>query len=92
MNPDKKKPTCYIIAGPNGAGKTTFAMTYLPKIAGCCNFVNADFIAFGLSPLNSIAVQFDAGRLFLKEIYRRISMLLSVTKCIAMTTQAPILN
>ena len=70
MNPDKKKPTCYIIAGPNGAGKTTFAMTYLPEIAGCCNFVNADFIAFGLSPLNSIAVQFDAGRLFLKEIYR----------------------
>ena len=72
MNPDKKKPTCYIIAGPNGAGKTTFAMTYLPKMAECCNFVNADFIAFGLSPLNSIAVQFDAGRIFLKEIYRFI--------------------
>ena len=70
MNVEKKKPTCYIISGPNGAGKTTFAMTYLPKIAACHNFVNADLIAFGLSPLNYIAVQFDAGRIFLKEIYR----------------------
>jgi predicted ABC-type ATPase len=35
----------YIIAGPNGVGKTTFASTFLPKYAGCENFINADLIA-----------------------------------------------
>ena len=44
-------PTCWIIAGPNGAGKTTFALEFLPTGAGCTNFVNADLIASGLSPL-----------------------------------------
>lgn len=44
-------PTCWIIAGPNGAGKTTFALSYLPEVAGCSNFINADLIAAGLSPL-----------------------------------------
>ena len=42
---------CWIIAGPNGAGKTTFALKYLPQVAGCRSFVNADLIAAGLSPL-----------------------------------------
>ena len=45
------RPTCWIIAGPNGAGKTTFALKYLPEGAGCRNFVNADLIAAGMSPL-----------------------------------------
>ena len=45
------RPTCWIIAGPNGAGKTTFALEYLPRIAGCKTFVNADLIATGLAPL-----------------------------------------
>jgi hypothetical protein len=44
-------PTCWIIAGPNGAGKTTFALQYLPQIAQCNRFINADLIAAGLSPL-----------------------------------------
>ena len=44
-------PTCWIIAGPNSAGKTTFAMDYLPKATDCTIFINADLIAFGLSPL-----------------------------------------
>ena len=44
-------PTCWIIAGPNGAGKTTFALEYLPTVAGCWRFINADLIAAGLSPL-----------------------------------------
>jgi hypothetical protein len=35
-------PTCWIIAGPNGAGKTTFALQYLPQVANCRNFINAD--------------------------------------------------
>jgi predicted ABC-type ATPase len=69
---EQNKPTCYVIAGPNGAGKTTFAMKYLPEIAGCSNFINADLIAYGISPLDSVAVQFDAGRLFLNEIHKNI--------------------
>jgi len=44
-------PTCWIIAGPNGAGKTTFTLEYLPAVAGCRRFINADLIAVGLSPL-----------------------------------------
>lgn len=44
-------PTYWIIAGPNGAGKTTFALEYLPTVAGCRRFINADLIAAGLSPL-----------------------------------------
>ena len=70
---NKKKPTCYIIAGPNGSGKTTFALNYLPEIANCHNFVNADLIAYGISPLNSLAVQYDAGRLFLNEVHKNIT-------------------
>lgn len=46
-----KQPVCWIIAGPNGAGKTTFALKYLPAVANCSTFVNADLIAAGLSPL-----------------------------------------
>ena len=68
----KRKPTCYIIAGPNGAGKTTFALQYLPQIAGCRNFVNADFLAYGLSPFDSLSAQYEAGRLFLHEIHANI--------------------
>lgn len=58
-----KSPTCYVIAGPNGAGKTTFAMTYLPKI-GCLNFLNADNIARGLSPLSVESALPQASRIF----------------------------
>jgi predicted ABC-type ATPase len=68
----KQKPTCFIIAGPNGAGKTTFALRYLPQIAGCRNFVNADLIAYGLTPFDSLSAQYEAGRLFLREIYANI--------------------
>jgi predicted ABC-type ATPase len=69
---ETKRPTCYIVAGPNGAGKTTFALNYLPEIAGCRNFVNADMIAYGISPLDSMAAQFEAGRLFLSEVHKNI--------------------
>lgn len=65
----KSNPTCYVIAGPNGAGKTTFALWYLPRVAGCVEFVNADFIARGLSPLNEASAQIQAGRLFLERIH-----------------------
>ena len=63
-----KKPTCWIIAGHNGAGKTTFALKYLPEIAHCSAFVNADLIAAGLSPLSPEKELLAASRLFLKEI------------------------
>lgn len=61
-------PTCWIIAGPNGAGKTTFALDYLPSGVHCRNFVNADLIAAGLSPLAPQQERVAAGRLFLREI------------------------
>ncbi len=65
-------PTCWIIAGPNGAGKTTFAMEYLPKVAGCTHFINADLIAAGLSPLAPERELVAASRIFLREIEERI--------------------
>lgn len=64
----KKKPIVYVIAGPNGTGKTTFATQFLPKIADCRNFINADLIAKGLSPFNVDAAAMQAGRLFLGSI------------------------
>lgn len=65
-------PTCWIIAGPNGAGKTTFALRYLPAVANCRRFVNADAIAAGLSPLAPETELFSASRIFLNEIENRI--------------------
>ena len=61
-----------MIAGPNGAGKTTFALRYLPEITGCKNFINADLIADGLSPLDPSKVQLEAGKLFLREIREHV--------------------
>ncbi len=61
-------PNVYIIAGPNGAGKTTFARKFLPNYADCRNFINADLIAQGLSPLAPETAAFRAGRLMLNEI------------------------
>ncbi|WP_394807838.1 zeta toxin family protein [Nitrosomonas sp.] len=66
-------PTCWIIAGPNGAGKTTFALEYLPKVAECTHFVNADLIAAGLSPLAPERELIAASRIFLNEIEENIS-------------------
>lgn len=61
-------PTCWIIAGPNGAGKTTFALEYLPQVAQCSRFINADLIAAGLSPLAPERELLAASRLFLGEV------------------------
>ena len=66
-------PTCWIIAGPNGSGKTTFALGYLPKVAGCRNFINADLIAAGLSPLAPEKELLAASKIFLQEIEAHIS-------------------
>jgi predicted ABC-type ATPase len=64
--------TCWVIAGPNGAGKTTFALEFLPKVAGCTNFINADLIAAGLSPLAPEREMVAASRIFLQEIETRL--------------------
>ena len=70
---EEMMPTCWIIAGPNGAGKTTFAMEYLPQVAGCRNFINADLIAAGLSPLEPGRELAAASRLLLGEIEKCIA-------------------
>lgn len=71
--PRKEQPTCHIVAGPNGSGKTTFAMKYLPSIVSCRNFINADEIARGISPLDFTAGQLQASKLFLFELEEKIN-------------------
>lgn len=66
----RDKPRCIVVAGPNGAGKTTFAREYLPKEARILNFVNADLIASGLSPLRPELAAVPAARLMLDELDR----------------------
>ena len=61
-------PTLYIIAGPNGAGKTTAAYSLLPDVFKTVEFVNADEIARGISPLNVDSVAFQAGRIMLERL------------------------
>ena len=69
----EKQPQCYVIAGPNGAGKTTFALKYLPLIASCYDFINADEIAKGLSPLDYNAGLLQAGKIFLETLNQKIA-------------------
>ena len=64
--------TIVIIAGPNGAGKTTFAREFLPREAGCPDFINVDLIAAGLSPFAPEHAALRAGRLMLQEIRNRV--------------------
>ena len=71
MNPTSQ-PVCWIVAGPNGAGKTTFALNYLPQVAGCNVFVNADLIAAGIAPLAPEGRAMSASRVFLREVSRNI--------------------
>jgi predicted ABC-type ATPase len=62
-----------IIAGPNGAGKTTFAREFLPREAGCPDFINVDLIAAGLSPFDPDKAALRAAKLMLAEVHRRAS-------------------
>ncbi|MBS1671456.1 MAG: zeta toxin family protein [Bacteroidetes bacterium] len=61
-------PNLYIIAGPNGAGKTTAAFSLLPEVFLTTEFINADEIAKGLSPLNPEGVALQAGKIMLNRI------------------------
>jgi predicted ABC-type ATPase len=65
-------PRIVIIAGPNGAGKTTFAREFLPNEAECPDFLNADLMAAGLSPIQPAAAAARARRLVLEEIHGRL--------------------
>ncbi len=60
-------PDIYLIGGPNGASKTTTALRVFPAL-GVANFVNADLIAQGLSPLDVAKAARAAGRVMLGEM------------------------
>jgi len=57
-----------MIGGANGAGKTTAAFRLLPADLHIREFVNADEIARGLSPLNPEGSAVAAGRLLIERI------------------------
>jgi len=63
----------YIIAGCNGAGKTTASFTVLPEMLDCDEFINADEIARGISPLNPEKAAIEAGRYMLSKIDKLIA-------------------
>jgi predicted ABC-type ATPase len=60
-------PRVIIFAGPNGAGKSTHADAILAAL-GIHTFVNADYIARGLSGSNAEAVAMMAGRIMLTRL------------------------
>lgn len=62
------KPQVVVIAGPNGAGKTTAAQTLLPSTLEIQHFVNADWIARGLSGFNPESAAIEAGRIMLARL------------------------
>jgi predicted ABC-type ATPase len=57
-----------MIGGPNGAGKTTWAYRRLDPTLGIRDFVNADEIARGISPLDPEASAVAAGRVMLDRL------------------------
>ena len=67
MSQSKPPPRVVIFADPNGAGKSTHADAILAAL-GIETFVNADYIARGLSGRNTEAVAFEAGRIMLKRL------------------------
>jgi predicted ABC-type ATPase len=64
----------YILAGPNGAGKTTFARQFIPAALNITQFVNADFIAYGLSPFAPEREAIQAGKLMLRQIDKLVNL------------------
>lgn len=65
MNESKR---VIMIAGPNGAGKTTLARTFLAPLKDSIRFINADYIAAGLSPFDPELVAIRAGKIMLEEV------------------------
>jgi predicted ABC-type ATPase len=58
-----------VLGGPNGAGKSTAVPSVIPPKLGIVEFVNADEIARGLSPLNPAGSEIAAGRLLIERIH-----------------------
>ncbi|MBU3664249.1 MAG: hypothetical protein FGM15_00010 [Chthoniobacterales bacterium] len=69
----ERAPIIYLIAGPNGAGKTTFAKEFLPS-AHVVEFLNADLLAAGLSPLRPKAMSVRSARLILARWRELVAM------------------
>lgn len=61
-------PDVIIIAGPNGAGKTTASEELLKRELTIREFVNADWIAKGLSAFEPETVAIAAGRIMLERL------------------------
>ncbi len=57
-----------VVGGPNGAGKTSWAAKHLPATLNIREFVNADEIARGLSPLDPDSSTVAAGRVMLDRL------------------------
>jgi predicted ABC-type ATPase len=71
------KPRLILIGGPNGAGKTTAAMRVLPDPLSCIEYLNADEIARGLSPLNPSSAAVSAGKILIQRAYHHLEYQLS---------------
>jgi predicted ABC-type ATPase len=71
--PHPHAPVIYVIGGPNGAGKTTFAREFLPA-ARVLEFLNADLLAAGLSPLQPGAMTVRSARLLLERWRELVSL------------------
>lgn len=65
---DTNQKQVLIVAGPNGAGKTTFARTFLAPLKENIRFINADYIAAGLSPFAPELAAIRAGKIMLQEV------------------------
>jgi predicted ABC-type ATPase len=72
MQAERKKDVV-VIGGPNGAGKTTWAYRRLDPTVKIREFVNADEIARGISPLDPEASAIAAGRLMLDRLNELVS-------------------
>lgn len=68
MSEQEQNKKVIIIAGPNGAGKTTFAHSFLAPLKDEIRFINADYIAAGLSPFDPELVAVRAGKIMLQEV------------------------
>lgn len=62
--------TLYLIAGANGSGKTTFAKSFAS--IHNMHFINTDEIAKVLDPENITKHQVKAGRIFFKELKKKL--------------------
>ncbi len=63
-----ESPGVVVIGGPNGAGKTTISRDFISETLGLAEFVNADFIAKGLSGFEPDRSALAAGRIMLARL------------------------